>query len=203
MWVSAEGILCSDSIAVVKFFELGRASLVVVGCRPWLARFRLDFPHLPFQTNAIFNMLTPFQRLLYCSASGSRKLDFILAASGPTIRSFNVEDGTLVSSWSHLAPSADHKAPSEEHVDGTEPPEKRRKLSNDRGGSETPSTEIVVEGQSQRRPRPKHKAPLVPSVISLSGTLGDDHVIAVTGEDKSLRVLELLRDGRLNQLSQR
>ena len=151
-------------------------------------------------------MITPFQRLLYCSARGARKADFILAASGPTIRSFNIEDGSLVFSWSHLAPSASKKATSKEHANGedsNEPPEKRRKLSSDEVESETPSTEIVVEGQSQRRRRPKRKAPLVPSIISLCSTSDGNHVVAVTGEDKCLRVLELLHDGRLNQLSQR
>ena len=154
-------------------------------------------------------MLTPFQRLLYCSRQGSRRLNVLLAASGPTIRLFNALDGMFISKWSHLEPTetkqaARDRSPGSHDDKGSEgPPGKRRKLSNDSAPSEASSVEVVVDNGGKKRRKSKRKDFLIPSVTSLTVTSDGKHVIAVTGEDKSLRVLELLDNGVLKQISQR
>ena len=153
-------------------------------------------------------MLTPIQRLLYCSRQGSSRLNVLLAASGPSIRTFN-NDGTCISKWSHLEPAEstkntrDRSPGSHEGKDSEVPPGKRRKVSDAGNASEASSVEVVVENGRKKRRKSKRKDLMVPSVINLIATSDGKHVVAVTGEDKSLRVLELLENGALKQISQR
>ncbi|MCJ1328878.1 tRNA (guanine-N(7)-)-methyltransferase non-catalytic subunit trm82 [Thelotrema lepadinum] len=159
-------------------------------------------------------MLTPIQRLLYCSRQGSGRLNVLLAASGPSIRTFNA-DGICISKWSHLEPNKDIKGTrdrspgshegkeSYEEKDSEALPGKRRRLSDAGNASEASSVEVVVENGRKKRRKSKRKDLLIPSVVNLTATSDGKHVVAVTGEDKSLRVLELLENGVLNQISQR
>ena len=160
-------------------------------------------------------MLTPFQRLLYCSrarADPGYNLNVLLAASGPSIRTFNASDGTYISKWSHLEPESqpnenahDRSAGSHAGDDASEEPyTKRRKLENEGKAEESEvSVEVVVEEGSGKKKKRKRKAFQIPSVVNLTATADGKHVVAVTGEDKSVRVLELLEDGSLKQISQR
>lgn len=154
-------------------------------------------------------MATPFQRLLFCSKKGQRQLNIILAASGPSIRSFNASNGVFLSKWSHLDPTRSLKVSNGHDEDLSpggeveEPPEKRRKFSPSREPSEAPSAEIIVESPNSKRRKPKPLVQHVPFVTSLCSSNDGRHVVAVTGEDKCIRVLRLLPDGSLTQLSER
>lgn len=154
-------------------------------------------------------MLTPFQRLLYCSRQGSSPLNVLLAASGPSIRVFNADDSTFISRWSHIEPPRSEKktrdrSPGSHDENSLEgPPGKRKKLFNDDNPSDTPSVEVVAEGGRKKRPKAKRQDFSIPSVALLTATTDGKYIIAVTGEDKYVRVLELLEDGTLKQLSQR
>ena len=152
-------------------------------------------------------MLTPFQRLLYCTRVTQNLPSLLLAASGPTVRAFNAVDGTYISKWTHLkAPetlsrSHDRSPGLEDYQEA--PPGKRRKLSEEPEVSDASSTEIVVENGSNRRRKPKRQAFTIPSVTHLCGTADGKYVVAVTGEDKCVRVLEMLENGSLKQISER
>ena len=154
-------------------------------------------------------MLHPFQRLLHCSQQDPDRLKVLLAASGPTIHVFNADDGTLITRWSHIEAAESNKTTrdrspgSHNDEDGNEPSVKRRKLSGGEDAASDVSVEVVVEDGPSKRRKPKRKPFLIPSIMSLAATANGKHVIAVTGEDKSLRVLELLGNGTLKQLSQR
>ena len=164
-------------------------------------------------------MLDPFQCLLYCSQHDLKKHDLILAASGSRIYSFNASSGALLSRWpsttaSHtellykdvsLAPStgeySGHDIQQEE--DEPERPEKRRKLSSAGQCSDSTSAEIVVEDGRGRNSRSKGRDPSDPAVIKLVAPSSGRHIVAVTGEDKCLRVLSIREDGSLEQISER
>ena len=154
-------------------------------------------------------MLTPFPHLLYCSWPGNKGGNVLLAASGSKALVFNIANGNLISQWSHTTPlnandfSKEVKRECENEFTTAEPPEKRRKLSYDGEISEAPSTEIVVENNSGKSRRPKNVPILVPSIIKICATSNNKYLVVVTGEDKSIHVLELLEDGTLKHLSRR
>ena len=151
-------------------------------------------------------MLTPFQRLLYCSQQSSTHLNVLLAASGPSIRVFAAEDGTFISKWSHVETPEGEKNPRDRSPgshDAKEPPLKKKKLSGGDDAASDTSVEVVVEDGSKRRRKPKRKPFSIPSVVLLIATTDGKYIVAVTGEDKTIRVLELLGNGTLKQLSQR
>lgn len=154
-------------------------------------------------------MLAPFQRLLYVPGKEHGRPNLLLAASGPLIYSFDAFNGDLLSQWSHVPFIPNGNSGTDGSVDlvvedeAAERPGKRRKLSDARDPSETPSAEIVIDDDVKKPRKTKNKPITFPSVIILLGTDDGTHIVAATGEDKCLRVLELCEDGSLKQLSER
>ena len=163
-------------------------------------------------------MLNPFQCLYYCPLRDSDKTDILLAAAGPRIFSFNVSDGSLLSIWPSttdvesteillqspfkIIRHGEESGLEEESVSqdkDAERPGKRRKLSPHGGGLESVSTENVVQDQNET----SGKAASTSAVIKLTGSSNGKYVVAVTGEDKCIRVFELHRDGTLVENSKR
>ena len=154
-------------------------------------------------------MILPFHCVLYCDRKGSSSI--IIAASGDCIYSFSASTGTLLSSWSqnkasfsavqraqnHAAESADSGATSNER------PVKRRRLSGSADVSDSTSAEIVIDNDSKKLRRRKPKIAPVPFVTSIMVNSTGKHIVAVTGEDKCIRVLEVLADSTLLQISER
>lgn len=133
----------------------------------------------------------------------------ILAATGTCIKSLSYPNGEQLSSW----PRDDLDDTSDED-DVQKPPGKRQKL-NDSGpanlrrqeseASEA-SIEIVAEGQKRQkgeRRRPKIPDLTLPNVSHLIATSDGKHAIAITAEDKAVRVLSISRKSRLRQRSSR
>ena len=87
--------------------------------------------------------------------------------------------------------------------DDSEPPSKRQKVSLIRDESSNSATEIVVMRDSDNDEFSIPQQLLNPLVIKLAGTSNGQHVVAVTGEDKCIRVFDLAADGTLTQLSER
>lgn len=149
-------------------------------------------------------MPAPFLRLLSTPSWGSKNLKVVLAASGPSLFCFNSADGTLLSRWSHISSHAKSGSGNEE--DGIERPSKRQRLSTeaeDEDLSDAPSPVVTVDDPNAQKPRRKKKKALpLPSVIKLTASSDGKHVVVVTNEDKTIRVLEML-DGQLRQLSER
>ena len=154
-------------------------------------------------------MILPFHRILYCDRKESSSL--IIAASGDCIHSFSALTGTLLSSWSQnrgsfspiqqprtqAAGSADFWAASSER------PVKRRRLSGSAEVSDSTSAEIVIDNDNKKPRRQKPKIEPVPAVTNIMVNSTGKHIIAVTGEDKCIRVLEVLADNTLLQISER
>ncbi|KAI9871985.1 MAG: tRNA (guanine-N(7)-)-methyltransferase non-catalytic subunit trm82, partial [Pleopsidium flavum] len=164
-------------------------------------------------------MRHPFQCLEVCSLAGTADANVLIAAAGSYIYSYSLNDGSLLATWppseiegegairenvqggEQATRKRRELIPGSVEVNGDiEPPGKRRKLSAPGETSDSTSTEIVVEGAtdvgaSRMGPRP--------AVIKLATTSDGKYVIAVTGDDKCIRVLKLLQDGVLQELSER
>ncbi|KAG9246592.1 guanine-N(7)--methyltransferase subunit trm82 [Calycina marina] len=156
----------------------------------------------------------PYQCLKQCG-------NLLIAARGSTIETFNLESRSLVSSWkcpsskplvsetsaqeevtAVESPAPAEAAPEESVI----PPVKRRKLSL----SETPAEENKNWKHNNKGKNHRQAAASTgldsPAVIALAVTSNGHHVIAVTSEDKSIRVFEnsyINLKHELKQLSQR
>ena len=159
-------------------------------------------------------MMQPFQGLVCCPNASNVRSSILLAASGPYIYSFDAQDGSYLSSWpsqglerrevalaevSWAEESTSTKACESTEV---ERPPKRRRTSLSRAVSSSTSAEILIESQvktdSNKTPQVSHA-----DVSRLICTSNGGHVIAVTGEDKAIRVFQLWEDGSLTQISER
>ncbi|KAK5019651.1 hypothetical protein BJ546DRAFT_1068926 [Cryomyces antarcticus] len=120
-------------------------------------------------------MQHPYQRICVCHPVGGDGSGVLLAASGPKILSVNLQNGSIVSSWPEEKSSSAHETRETSTLEG--PPGKKRKIAQ--------STETK------------------PNVIQLITSHDQEHVIAVTGEDKCIRVFAIDPTGQLTQLSER
>ncbi|CAL3964108.1 unnamed protein product [Diplocarpon coronariae] len=171
----------------------------------------------------------PYQCMVTCG-------DGLVAARGSSIDSFNLQSGSLLSTWTCPASQESKKESdspaqsSEKHeassthpeiaevlVEETGPPSKKRKLSNDpEKGHQSPAPKDQKldqkRGNKERKQKQNYRSVAVstgletPAVIALAATTDGRHVIAVTGEDKSIRVFDRIEEGgvqKLQQISQR
>lgn len=168
-------------------------------------------------------MALPYQRVGTLGESAT----ILCGSKGATIYTFDVASRALLSSWSHpLSRKSATEAGAEEAVAGDagepesdQPPSKKRKLeSNGEGsvegqqGPDAPaeSTETAANGKAQgkkkqQKPKRATTRPLEerPFVVLLAATRDGSHVVAVTGQDKAIWVLEHDGKGGLKELSQR
>ncbi|KAH7364496.1 guanine-N(7)--methyltransferase subunit trm82 [Rhexocercosporidium sp. MPI-PUGE-AT-0058] len=171
----------------------------------------------------------PYQCMVTCG-------NVLVAARGSSVDSFNLESGSLLSTWTcpasqdakkeRLSPADEQKKDEipnpETATEGGDPeengpPAKKRKLSSENveAKSEETSTPNTIQEQQdgkKKKQKQNNRSDAVacglqaPAVIALAATKDGRHVIAVTGEDKSIRVFESIEKGgsyRLQHLSQR
>ncbi|KAL9006500.1 MAG: hypothetical protein Q9188_000737 [Gyalolechia gomerana] len=157
-------------------------------------------------------MIRPFQCTLLCTLVSEGKPSVLLAASRSQILVFSVANGKIIFVWqdvigqvrdppttTQLAANASYN----ESHDLSERPTKRQKRSSPGKESDSSSAEIVTEeGQTKRRHSSKSST-TGSNVIKLAVTSDNRFIVAVTDEDKSIRVLRLEDDGKLQQLSKR
>ena len=93
--------------------------------------------------------------------------------------------------------------PNRSHEDESQRSPKRQKLSPAKDESGSFSAEIVVAGDSDNEVSTSSQQPSNPPIVKLAGTSAGQHVVAVTGEDKCIRVFALAAKGTLTQLSER
>jgi tRNA (guanine-N(7)-)-methyltransferase subunit TRM82 len=147
--------------------------------------------------------------------------NILVAASISSLDTFNLENGKRISSWDYPLPTGTaglvkNSTPTEiagigarksdclpaDIVLPSDPPTKRRKLSN----SPTTEENEFVDQNKQKISKPTEPAnPMseAPAIIALTSTRDGKHVIAVTGEDKTIRVFEHDGKGGLHQTSER
>lgn len=164
---------------------------------------------------AIWTM--PYQKL-------QRSGNILIAARGSSIDTFDLNTGAFLSSWS-TAPTPIASAPvlaSLETPGISTPPAKRRKVSDEEDVADpTPAEEANAKPNVQARgngnAKKQKKRPQTqtsraenassglehPAVICLAASEDGKHVVAVTAEDKSVRVLEhVKRENEKQELRQ-
>lgn len=144
----------------------------------------------------------------------------IFAARSGWIESFNVQDGSHISSWKHPDSEIAEKVEDSNGDGAAEPPSKRQKTSEDEDVSTSKTTDVVQDenepavsaekGKNSKadliapsRKGQLSRAPDRPVVIQLTSTVDGKYVIAVTGHDKAIWVFEHDGAGHLKQLSKR
>lgn len=160
-------------------------------------------------------MLHPYQCLLCCKLPDEPQTAIIVAASGPFIHMFSACDGNLMSTWPQQNSTENSNQKPEIGKDGSvadsttavnvtvaERPPKRRKVSASRDDSSS-STDIIVEEGNNNVESSLMKQPSSSPIVNLACTSSGKNVVAVTGEDKCIRVFELTASGTMNQLSER
>jgi tRNA (guanine-N(7)-)-methyltransferase subunit TRM82 len=154
----------------------------------------------------------PFQKLCYIE----KTTGLLFAAAGPYIYSLSSASGDILSTWppnfnDGLSDGEDGIATQKHHIG--EPPSKKRKLSIPGEAAESSdsstSVEIVAERAKGQRRKAKAIDSKLPNVSHLIAAKDQKHIIAVTSEDKCIRVFELGnvleagKTGRLKLLSER
>ncbi|KAL1860843.1 tRNA (guanine-N(7)-)-methyltransferase non-catalytic subunit trm82 [Paecilomyces lecythidis] len=142
----------------------------------------------------------PFQRIQFFKpASAAQKL--LVAAAGPKLYCYAAETGRRLSVWPQDQETANGQnsniAEKGTNADGQEPPGKKRKISpsaDEPSSDSKPNTKET--GKSQSSSSWSH-IPLL--VTSPTGK----YIVAVTPEDKCIRVFEVSEDGVLQQVSER
>lgn len=150
----------------------------------------------------------PFQKLAYPGKIAD-SLDLVVAASGPHIFVLNLLNGAVVSKWPYGDPKTGGR---EVALDGAnesfrdEPSEKKRRLSTSQddvvSAESSSSVEIEIERVKGRRRKPKLE-PSLPKVSHLVTTADRTHLIAITAEDKCVRVFKINEHGQLDTLGER
>ena len=85
--------------------------------------------------------------------------------------------------------------------DDQAPPSKRRKTDDE---SEPPAAAAAKTPQKQTQRKTRPKSPLdSPCIVLLKSTDDGKYIVAVTGQDKTVWVLEHVGRGELKELSQR
>lgn len=161
-------------------------------------------------------MSHPYQCLTYCQQASQSETGILVGASGSYIHTFSAQNGRYLSTWPFVEStkqtrSIGQKIGNKSEVrhskispqDDSSRPSKRQKLSPVRDESGSSSAEIVVAGDSDDGDSSSPQQPSNPPVIKLAATSTGQYVIAVTGEDKCIRVFDLAADGTLTQLSER
>ncbi|KAG4432211.1 hypothetical protein IFR05_012310 [Cadophora sp. M221] len=160
----------------------------------------------------------PYQCMVTCG-------NILVAARGSSIHSFNVETGSLLSTWTCPASQEvkKEKVPATEtqqkeetlnletpteggDLEANGPPAKKRKLSSENVEAKseetsTPNADKEQQDGKKKKQKQNNRSDAVasglqaPAVIALAATQDGRHVIVVTGEDKSIRVFESVEEG--------
>jgi tRNA (guanine-N(7)-)-methyltransferase subunit TRM82 len=152
----------------------------------------------------------PIQKLCYIDQSHGG--EFLLAATGPYILSLDLKHGGVLSKWPDDAQALENPSNGGTHgrpIDD-ESPRKRRKVSPSQRSEEQESRESSVSiefvserARGQRRRKKKIVQSILPNVSQIISTTDGRHAIAVTADDKCIRVFDIGPLGRLRPLSER
>lgn len=144
-------------------------------------------------TNPAFTMASfqhPIQSFELVKRQSQGLSNVLLASAGPYIYSYSAESGQRLDVWpQHVETSRAAASGPTSTSEDQAPPEKRIKLSSP---------------ESESEDKPSATNPLtwtnIPMVLSTSD---GKHVVALTAEDKCIRVFSLSEDGKFKELSSR
>lgn len=161
-------------------------------------------------------MSHPYQCLIHCPQASPSEGGILVGASGSCIHTFSAQNGSYLSTWPSFENTAQTQSigqndrnrleapyPKSSHEEESQRFSKRQKLSPAKDESGSSSAEIVVAGDSDNGESTSSQQPSNSPIVKLAGTSAGQHVVAVTGEDKCIRVFGLAANGTLTQLSER
>lgn len=128
----------------------------------------------------------------------------MVAAAGPYIHIFAAATGSNLFSWPSKPDAASAPPPNGdiEHDASEPPPEKRRRLSSP-GPEPAECSGTLESSQSTARGNTGPTEVQWQSIPILVVTASGSHIVAVTAEDKCIRVFEVAHDGKMSELSSR
>jgi tRNA (guanine-N(7)-)-methyltransferase subunit TRM82 len=140
-------------------------------------------------------MAHPFQKLCYIDKSDR---GLLLAAGESYIYSFRLATGEILSTWPldfDNDPSDVENGVATQRDHAREPPSKKRRLSAEEDAAQSSDSSLSVEIVAERaKGQRRKKTPVdskLPNVSHLIATKDAKHVVAVSIEDKCIRVFEL------------
>lgn len=141
------------------------------------------------------NFQHPFQGLRYVKRQAQGQQDLLVATAGRNLYSYAAISGQRLDVWPRDVDTNIESASGDSPTaDGQAPPEKKRKLS--------PASEKKTEESSGQKMSIGSK-PAWSTIPILAVSHDSKYIVAVTGEDKSIRVFDLGEDGKFQQLSSR
>ena len=143
------------------------------------------------------NFQHPFQSLQFIERLSNGLQDLLIASAGPRVYSYAAGNGQRLGVWPQNVESFSNETTGPESTsDGQAPPEKKRKVSP--SGNETNEESKSTDGSDK-----SHVSVTWSTVPLLVPSSDGKYVVALTGEDKTIRVLKLAEDGTLEQLNAR
>lgn len=139
------------------------------------------------------NFQHPFQCLQFIERQSAGSQDLLIASAGPNVYSYVAGNGQRRAIWPQDVKSDNKENPKVEpdSTSESQPPEKRRKVlpvGNEESEDSKSTTQVQITWST------------VPILVPSSD---GKYVVALTGEDKTIRVMEVEEDGTLQQLSAR
>lgn len=138
----------------------------------------------------------PFQCLRYVKRQSEGRQDLLIATAGRNLYSYAAASGQRLDVWPQNVDTSSGPAPdAASTADGQAPPEKRRKLS--------PAPEQQSDDVSEQKKGTDSTPPAWSNIPIVVVSHDSKYVVAVTAEDKCIRVFNLNEDGKLRELSSR
>lgn len=135
----------------------------------------------------------PFQCVKYTKQQPSGSAGLLVASAGRRLYSYSAVDGQCLDAWPKTVESSSEFASNDQA-----PAEKRRKIS--------PAPDAQKE-ESKEKPSTKkasgNQLPEWTNIPILLTSSNGKHVVALTADDKCIRVFSLSEDGKLDEISSR
>ncbi|PYH96399.1 tRNA methyltransferase [Aspergillus ellipticus CBS 707.79] len=135
------------------------------------------------------NFQHPFQCLQFVERPSA---NLLVGSAGSKLYSYSAETGQQLATWPQAAASSDGAEAQSEQG----PPEKKRRVSS---GSRANEASFPAGQTSEKSQAP----PAWSNIPILTSTSSGEYVVALTAEDKCIRVFQLQEDGTFVQLSER
>ncbi|KAJ5157033.1 tRNA (guanine-N(7)-)-methyltransferase non-catalytic subunit trm82 [Penicillium canariense] len=136
----------------------------------------------------------PFRSLKYVKRQHQGLSDVLIASAGRHIYCYEAESGRRLDVWpQHVEISSKVASGPKSTSEDQAPPEKRRKLSSPETQAEEKPTEEILNS----------KSPSWTNIPMVLASPDGKYVVALTAEDKCIRVFSLSEDGKLQELSSR
>ncbi|KAL4925188.1 putative tRNA methyltransferase [Aspergillus undulatus] len=151
----------------------------------------MEIQAAPRQAYTMATFQQPFQCIQLVQKKNSNSKNVLVASAGAKLYSYVADSGQSLSVWPQDGADTSNANNAGSNPDIEGPPEKKRKVE--------PSSEQDVKNSA---PAAK-KAPAWTNIPILTATPDGEYLVALTGEDKCIRVFQIEEDGSFLQLSER